>query len=151
MQPARDGNVRRRRMNRRIAQEINRRPRQVILRAQPLVRRRQPHLLPLALALGRPHIAGHVRVNEARRDGVDADAVRCELDAQHSREHHDGALGGIVGGHSVAGEGDMGGLRGNEKNAAADILGNHFAGDELDCEECAADLDFLADIGTDVN
>lgn len=97
-------------------------------------------MLPLALALGRPHVPRHVRVHETGRDGVDADAVRRELDPQHLGEHHDGALGGVVGGHAVAGEGDVGGLRGDEENTAVDFLADHFAGDELHCEECAADL-----------
>lgn len=108
MQPARYRNIRRRRVHRRIAQEIHRRARQIALLAEALIRRRQPHLLALALAgLCFADVARLVLVHEARRDGVDADAVRRQLDAEDFGELEDAAFGGVVGCHAVAWESDV--------------------------------------------
>jgi hypothetical protein len=141
MQTPRNRNIRRRRVHRRIAQEIHRRSRQIALLAEALVRRRQPHLLALALAgLCFADVARLVRVDEARRDGVDTDAVRSELDAEDFGELHHAAFGGVVGGHAVAWQGDVRGLRGDEEDAAGGFAVDEVFGDHLGCEECAADL-----------
>ena len=103
MQPARNRNICGRRVHRRIAQEIHRRTRQIALLAEALVRRRQPHLLALALAgLCFADVARLVRVDEARRDGVDADAVGTPFGGEVAAELEDGGFGGVVGGADEA-------------------------------------------------
>ena len=141
MQPARNRNVGRYRVYRGVAQKVNGRAREVVLLAPALVRRREPHLLAFAPgALGLAHAPRHVRVDKAGRDGVDVDAVRRELDAEHLGEHHDAALGGIVRGHAVARQGNVRRLAGDEEDAAGLPLLDQFLGDELDGEECTANL-----------
>lgn len=119
MQPTRDGNISRRGVPAGITQEIDDSAREVVLRAEPLQRRRQPHLVALPLALGLAHVPRHVAVDEPGRDGVDADLVRRELDGQRPRQHQDAALAGVVGRHPVARERDVARLRGDEDDAAA--------------------------------
>lgn len=122
MQTSSDLNIRRRSMPSSITQQVDNSTREVILSAQALQRRRQPHLVALTLALDGAHRTRHLRVHVARRDGVDADVVGRQLDGQRPGEHEDSALGGVVSGHAVAGEGDVGRLRGDEDHAAAGAL-----------------------------
>lgn len=141
MQSARNRNVCRRRVHRRIAQEIHRRAGEIALLAQALVRRRQPHLLALAPAgLCFADVTRLVRVDEARRNGVDADAVRRQLDAEDFGQLHHAAFGGVVGRHAVAWQGDVRGLRGDEEDAAGLFALDQMFCDHLSGEECAADL-----------
>lgn len=85
VQSSSDSDIRRSGVHARIAQEIHRSTHEITLHAQPLIRRSQPHLLALLLAgLRFADIPRLVRVHEARRDGVDSDAVWREFDAQDS-------------------------------------------------------------------
>src|SRR5690242_20727400 len=52
---------------------------------------------PLA-GLGIVHHTQHGSVDDAGADGVDADAVRCELDGELPGESDDAGLAGVVGG-----------------------------------------------------
>ena len=141
VQSPRNRNVCRRRVHRRIAQEVHRRAGEIALLAQALVRRRQPHLLALAPAgLCFADVARLVRVDEAGRDGVDADAVRRQLDAEDFGQLHHAAFGGVVGRHAVAWQGDVRGLRGDEEDAAGLFALDQVFCHHLGCEECAADL-----------
>jgi hypothetical protein len=108
MQSTRNRNIRRRRVNRSIAQKVYSSARKIALLTQALVRRSQPHLLALALArLSFADVPGLIGVNEAGRDGVDADAVWRQLDSEDSGEHHHAAFAGVVCGHSVAWQSDV--------------------------------------------
>ena len=127
-------------MSRRIAQQIHRRASEIILCTEPLIRWCKPHLLPLAFALQLPDFSRHLGVDEAGGDGIDANALGGELDAEDFGEHGDGTFGGVVGGHAVAREGDMCGLRCEKEDAAWFVLLDELLSDELDGEECPPDL-----------
>jgi hypothetical protein len=143
MQTTSDGNIRSRRMPRRITQQINHGAREVVLGAQALVGWREPHLLALALALELPDAPRHVRVDEPGRDGVDADLVWRKLHGQRFGQHEDGALGRVVRRHAVSRQPDVGRLRREQDHAAPRALLHHLLGHTLCDEKCSPDLVLL--------
>jgi hypothetical protein len=141
VQTSGDGNVGRGRVNRRIAQEVDGSTSEIALLAQALVWRSEPHLLAFPLAgLGFPDVSGLVGVYETGRNGVDADPVGCKFYTEDFGKHHDAAFRGVVRGHPVAWQGDVGGLRGNQEDATGLFLLDQVSSHHLSCEECAANL-----------